>query len=117
MPAPSLPVPLEEAVTPDVTEPFTVSPTAAPVIQPDPVEEASSEEASLLALLQLNSSPMGADIYIDGTFKGYTPLELNLNAAKHEIRLQLRDHLDWQAQLDLRKGGVTPVTITLLPEQ
>ncbi|MDH4319715.1 MAG: PEGA domain-containing protein, partial [Desulfobulbaceae bacterium] len=79
------------------------------------LEEPAAKDA-MLALLQINSTPMGADIYVDGDFKGYTPAELNLRAAKHEVRLQLKDHLNWQAQLDLRKGGVTPLAITLLPQ-
>ena len=98
----------------DTVRSLVTLPSADP--QNPRVEVPVAKEEVVLALLQINSTPMGADIYVDGDFKGYTPAELNLQAAKHEVRLQLKDYLNWQAQLDLREGGVTPLTITLLPQ-
>ena len=66
------------------------------------------------ATLQVKSRPGGAKLYLDGEYKGTTPIELHTAAEKHEVKLELLGHLDWQAQLDLSKGGKIPLSVRLL---
>ena len=68
------------------------------------------------ALLKMKSRPQGAEIYIDGEYKGKTPAELKVSAEKHEVKIVLEGHGDWKAQLDLRKGGEIPLSVRLLPD-
>jgi eukaryotic-like serine/threonine-protein kinase len=68
-------------------------------------------------LLKMDSRPSGADLFIDGSYKGKTPVNLTVIAGKHEAKLKLDKHLGWEAQLDLSKGGEVPLSIQLLPER
>ena len=65
--------------------------------------------------LKVESIPEGAQLFVDGTFKGQTPTKLDLPAGKHEIRLTLPDHHDWEAQVQLKEEGETPLMIRLIP--
>jgi serine/threonine protein kinase len=68
-----------------------------------------------LALLQLESSPMGAEVFMDGLPKGKTPLKLRLPLGQYEVRISMKDHYDWEAQLELDKKDKAPVFIKLVP--
>jgi serine/threonine protein kinase len=65
--------------------------------------------------LKVESIPEGAQLFVDGTFKGQTPTKLDLPAGKHEVRLTLPDHYDWEAQVQLKEEGETPLMIRLIP--
>jgi len=68
-------------------------------------------------LLKMDSRPSGADLYIDGSHIGKTPVNLTIVSGKHEVKLKLDKYLGWEAQLDLSKGGEVPLSIQLLPER
>ena len=87
--------------------------TAIVPLVPDSVEHTTDVKTATLAI---NSQPSGASLYIDGKYRGLTPMELNITAAKHEVKLELQGHLGWQAQLNLSKGGKIPITIPLVKE-
>lgn len=87
--------------------------TAIVPLVPDSVEHTIDVKTATLAI---NSQPSGASLYIDGKYRGLTPMELNITAAKHEVKLELQGHLGWQAQLNLSKGGKIPITIPLVKE-
>ncbi len=125
----------EPSVSPFVSENATSSPTlpeepnlsqdahTAPVqdgtktasLRPsDPQKKPDIEKKT--ATLKMNSNPQRAMLYLNDDYKGLTPLDLEVTATKYEVKLELQGHSDWKAQLDLSKGGVIPLTITLLPE-
>ncbi|UCH23920.1 MAG: serine/threonine protein kinase, partial [Deltaproteobacteria bacterium] len=56
-------------------------------------------KTALQALLEVDSKPSGAQVYIDDALEGETPLQFDLTVGKHEIRLLLQDHHDWEAPL------------------
>ena len=87
--------------------------TAIVPLVPDPVEHTADTK---MATLAINSRPSGASLYINGKYRGLTPMEIDITAAKHEVKLELQGHLGWQAQLNLSKGGKIPITIPLLKE-
>jgi serine/threonine-protein kinase len=74
-------------------------------------------EVGRQALLKVESEPVGAQVYVDGGFKGETPLRLELSLGKHEVRLNLPDYYDWEAQVDLKEEGETPLIVELIPTE
>ena len=61
---------------------------------PDPID---------LVDLGVDSTPQGADIYVNGVFRGRTPMQVPLPQAAIELRLELEGHQSWSRSL-------TPVT-------
>ncbi len=111
----------QQEIPPQEIAPITVpdkqSQEQKAVIQPDnkplPPQQESVEK---MATLAINSNPAGANVYIDGNFKGITPAAIEISAEKHEVKLELQGHLGWQAQLNLSKGGKIPISIPLPAE-
>jgi len=109
----------EPKLVPDKTPIIAVSPTpeieaVAPLLSPG--KEKKPDIQQKMTTLTMNSTPSGASLYIDGTYQGLTPIEVDITAMKHEVKLELQGHLDWQAQLNLSKGGKVPISIPLLAE-
>ena len=67
------------------------------------------------AELRVNSTPLGAQVFIDDEFKGKTPFKIKLPMDKHEVRLSLHDYYEWEAQLQLDEKGETPLEVNLEP--
>ena len=78
-----------------------------------PAAEKGKEEKVKLAFLKVESTPGGAQIFVDGNYKGQAPARLELAAGKHEIRLVLANHYDWEAQVQLREESETPLSVRL----
>ena len=79
------------------------------------VEPPPALENMKLFPLKVESIPNGAQVFVDGTLKGQTPTRLDLPAGKHEVRLALADYYDWEAQVQVKKEGITPLLIRLIP--
>lgn len=74
------------------------------------------EKKVIPAFLKTESMPPGANVFIDGMFKGKTPLRLELSLeGKYEVRLTLPDYNDWEAQVQLKNKGETPLFVQLIP--
>ena len=71
-----------------------------------PVEKAS---------LTVESDPEGAQVFIDNSLAGKTPLSLEVPLGKHEVRMSLPDYNEWEAQLQLDKTGEVPLSVHLEP--
>jgi serine/threonine protein kinase len=67
------------------------------------------------AVLYVTSSPTGAQVYLDNSFNGQTPLNLKVPFGKYEVKLSLPDYYEWEAQLNLKEGGETPLFVRLMP--
>jgi serine/threonine protein kinase len=80
-----------------------------------PVDNSPVEAVAKKAVLKIESSPTGAQVFIDGAFQGKAPLDVKLPMGKHEVRLNLPDHYEWEAQLQLQKEGDTPLYVRLIP--
>jgi serine/threonine protein kinase len=68
------------------------------------------------AVLKVESTPPGAQVFIDGAFKGKSPATFELAAGKHEVRLTSPGHYDWEAQIRLNEKEETPLAVQLIPE-
>lgn len=78
-----------------------------------PVSPAVSQKAKT-AFLNVESTPPGAQIFIDGTFRGKTPGRLEVTAAKHEVRLVLTGYYEWEAQVEPPENGNIPLNVNLI---
>lgn len=66
------------------------------------------------AILMVTSSPSGAQVFLDDSFKGNTPINLEIPIGKYEVRVSLPDYLGWEAQLQISKPGETPLHVRLI---
>jgi serine/threonine-protein kinase len=80
----------------------TVQPVPPPVV-----------EKVKVAFLRVESTPAGAQIFIDGNFKGKTPGRLEVTATKHEVRLVLAGYYDWEAQVEPPENSEFPLIVIL----
>ncbi len=76
---------------------------------------AASLKAAASATLTVESNPLGAQVFVDGSFQGRSPLSLELPGGKHEVRLSLPEYYEWEAQLTLKEKGKTPLFVRLIP--
>jgi len=83
-------------------------------IFPRATKPPTAEKISL-GSLKVESQPLGARVFIDGAFKGMSPLTLSLPVGKHEVRMTLPEHHDWEAQVQLKEEGETPLLVRLIP--
>ena len=78
-------------------------------------ESSSGLQVARLGVLKVESVPDGAQIFVDGSFRGKTPVTLRLPLGKYEIRLSLAHYYEWEAQLQLNEEGETPLFCRLVP--
>jgi serine/threonine protein kinase len=84
-----------------------------------------SSEQEPRALLRVKSSEWGTEIFItgakvfiDGSFKGTTPLEIELPLNKYEVSVRSKGYEPYDAQITLPKKGLDlPVTLVSQDEQ
>jgi serine/threonine-protein kinase len=77
--------------------------------------DVESSPPVMKATLNVESVPPGAQVFVDGAFKGKAPLKLGLALGKHEVRLTLPEHHNWEAQVQLKEEGETPLLVRLIP--
>ena len=66
------------------------------------------------AILMVTSSPSGAQVFLDDSFKGNTPINLEIPIGKYEVRVSLPDYFEWEAQLQISEPGETPLHVRLI---
>jgi eukaryotic-like serine/threonine-protein kinase len=71
--------------------------------------------ATEYAMLNVDSSPAGAQVFVDGSLKGMAPAQIRLATGKHEVRLSMPNYFEWEAQVDIKAKGTTPLFIKLIP--
>jgi hypothetical protein len=69
------------------------------------------------SILAVESDPPGARILVDGVEKGTTPSKLQLPPGKHQVRIRLKRHKDYQAEVDLARTGEHSLNARLKPSQ
>lgn len=74
---------------------------------------ANQQVSSETAGITISSSPDGADIYVDGEFRGNTPSTLKLPAGKHVFRVILSGYQDWSRAMDMSVGSDVKLSATL----
>jgi len=62
--------------------------------------------------ISVTSNPLGANVYLDGEFKGVSPLNLNdLQPGTHNLLVTLKGYNDRQQSVTVTAGAVQPVTV------
>ena len=76
----------------------------------------AGREAPLdMGALQVESTPEGAQVFVDGDFKGKSPLTVEVPVGGHEIRLSMPEYYEWEAQVQVLKEAGEPLRIELVP--
>jgi len=103
-----------------VRVPNKVQPPAPPVVKEQKTltpAPPAVEEPIVKAFLKVESTPVGAQIFVDGTLQGKTPVRLELLPGKHEVKLTLPNYYDWEAQVQLPEKVETPLMVQLMPAE
>ena len=61
------------------------------------------------------SSPSGANVYVDGTYNGVTPMTLTLYPGNHNIVLKLSGYNDWSTTVYVTAGSSQTINPSLTP--
>ena len=69
-----------------------------------------------LTSVMFHSRPDPAEVYINGEFRGTTPVGLHLAEGTHTVEFRLTGYQPWSRELVVVSGDDTRVTATLLPE-
>lgn len=64
--------------------------------------------------LVINSNPPGAAVYIDGNFRGLTPLQISANPGRVRIKLVKENFSAWEEVVHLDKGTLLPIIAHLV---
>ncbi len=68
--------------------------------------------------LSVSSSPSGAAVYIDGSYRGVTPINVgNLVPGSHSVQLMKAGYQDWTATVSISAGSTTYLNPTLTVDQ
>jgi len=67
------------------------------------------------ATLEVDSSPRGAEVYVDGGREGRTPLSLAVRPGRHEVELRLPGYAPYRATVNARPGERVRVFARLVP--
>jgi hypothetical protein len=95
----------------DVPEPPPET-KARPAVQTPPPIVLPPEDA----YVDFNSNPVGADILINGTPRGSTPLRLQLPPGRHVIEIRLAGYRTWTRNMVVDPGSKPSVRATLEKE-
>ena len=68
-----------------------------------------------MGAFKVESLPTDAQVYIDGAFKGKSPLAIELPIGGHEVRMIMPDYYEWEAQVQVEKQQGPPLKIELAP--
>lgn len=72
------------------------------------------QASSVAALLQVDSRPTGAQVWVDGRLVGITPLQLSgIEAGAHEVRLELSGYRSWSTSVSVARGERTRIAASL----
>jgi serine/threonine protein kinase len=72
-------------------------------------------KSGVFTVLNVESDPTGANVFVNGSLKGRTPLKVDLPLGKYEVRLSRQNHFEWEAQIQLDERNETPLYVRLVP--
>ena len=70
---------------------------------------------ALAMVLTVRTTPDEASVFVDGTFRGTTPLELELNEGDHSIRLTAPRHHEAIREISAQPGQTELLNVELEP--
>ncbi|MDD1648246.1 MAG: PEGA domain-containing protein [Methanomicrobiales archaeon] len=67
--------------------------------------------------ISVTSSPIGAQVYVNNVFRGYSPLTVDsLTPGMYTVALKLSGYEDWQSSATVTAGQTAQISATLLPK-
>jgi len=105
---------VEEELARASSQKTTTKPEAAAVVVPPapvPVKPVADS-----GTVQVNSSPEGADVSVDGSFVGNAPASLKLSPGKHTIQVSQAGYKGWSRELTAMPGAETKLNAVLSKE-
>ena len=102
-----------EGKAPAAQPPGAIASTPTPTRKGD--DSLSSVDTTEAALIDVSSTPTGADVYIDEHFFGRTPSTMLLRPGDHEITIEKNGFMVWQKKFRLSSGH-TNVDAELVPK-
>ncbi|KAF5410584.1 MAG: hypothetical protein C5S47_06295 [Candidatus Methanogasteraceae archaeon] len=80
------------------------------------VYEALTELAQKTCSISVSSSPSGADIYLDGAYKGTTPAKVSdVSPGAHTLKLEKYGYVEWLTSAHTTSGVTESITAHLAP--
>ncbi len=68
-------------------------------------------------LLQVQSTPDGANLKVDGKFYGFTPQTVGVSAGYHNVLLSMKGYKDWRGTVFVGVGQTKSLNIMLVPSK
>jgi hypothetical protein len=66
--------------------------------------------------LKFSSTPQGAEIYLNDVYRGTTPSTIpDLPNGSYHVELRLRDHTEWNRDVEVQAGNTSYIDATLVP--
>jgi len=65
--------------------------------------------------LHIQTRPEHVDIFINDSFKGQSPIKIELSPGKHDVRLKTDQYQEWSAQVQIQPDTVVPLQVALVP--
>jgi len=105
---------VDTSVTLDkTTPPLSVT---LPEQEPPTKKGTPTEQSTVYAFLKVASNPSGAQVYVDGSLKGMTPLKVRLGLGKYRVRLAKSGYKSVETSMTLDKMAEFPLTEELQAE-
>ena len=112
-PTPAAPAPTRPAPATAAAEPRPVRPETSRT-KPRPVPAPEATPAAGPGSMEVLSRPSGAQVYVDGSLVGRTPLSLPMmEPGSHAVRIALPGHQRWVTSVVVRPGDRTRVAASL----
>lgn len=70
-----------------------------------------------MGTLRVESSPEGAQVFVDGNFKGESPLAVEVPIGGHEVRLSMPEYYEWEARVQVGKDPGEPLKVVMMPAE
>jgi hypothetical protein len=95
-----------------------VTTSGNPSLSAAPAGEAAGKGAASTSIaVAVTSTPDGADITVDGKYKGSTPSSLRVEAGDHSISVEKPGFKKWQRTVSIDAGSNMRLDMTLEPDQ
>jgi formylglycine-generating enzyme required for sulfatase activity len=86
-------------------------------VEADKVKDLNYSLSTQFGNLHIETSPSGAEIWLDNKPKGRTPLELTrLLATSHQIHIKLKGYQAWFKQIEIEANKTERLAVNLVPQ-
>lgn len=77
------------------------------------IKEPPPQPQVLIGKLSVSSNPTGAKVYVDGKYKGTTPLSVSLKVGNHVVKITKANYKDYNKTIAIKQNERTSILATL----